>query len=185
MIDQFHIWASFLVIFLAMAAYATERISIEITSLLFIVVLLLLFSLVPLLDADGVRLIGSSDILAGFGNPALITIMALLVMAQGLFQSGALEKIIEQASRKASRRADIAIIVVLLGAMISSAFLNNTPVVLMTIPILVAMAARANMKAGQQKPTEQAALTPAQRSQLEAARQSLRQARLLLADDET
>ncbi len=148
MIDQFHMWASFLVIFLAMAAYATERISIEITSLLVIVVLLLLFSLVPLLDADGVRLIGSSDILAGFGNPALITIMALLVMAQGLFQSGALEKIIEQASRKASRRADIAIIVVLLGAMISSAFLNNTPVVLMTIPILVAMAARANIKAG-------------------------------------
>ncbi len=148
MIDQFHMWASFLVIFLAMAAYATERISIEITSLLVIVVLLLLFSLVPLLDADGVRLIDSGDILAGFGNPALITIMALLVMAQGLFQSGALEKIIEQASRRASRRADIAIIVVLLGAMISSAFLNNTPVVLMTIPILVAMAARANIKAG-------------------------------------
>ena len=40
-------------------------------------------------------------------------------------------------------------------------------------------------KAGPEKPTEQAALTPAQRSQLEAARQSLRQARLLLADDET
>ena len=46
-------------------------------------------------------------------------------------------------------------------------------------------AARANMKAGPQKPTEQAALTPAQRSQLEAARQSLRQARLSLADAET
>lgn len=44
---------------------------------------------------------------------------------------------------------------------------------------------RAAPKAGPEKPTEQAALTPAQRSQLEAARQSLRQARLLLADDET
>ena len=148
MIDQFHMWASFAVIFLAMIAYATERISIEITSLLVIVVFLLLFSLMPLVDAEGVRLLDSGDILAGFGNPALITIMALLVMAQGLFQSGALEKIIEQASRRATRRADIAILVVLLGAMVSSAFLNNTPVVLMTIPILVAMAARANIKAG-------------------------------------
>ena len=148
MIDQFHMWASFGVIFLAMVAYATERISIEITSLLVLVVLLILFSLLPLVDAEGVRLLDSGDILAGFGNPALITIMALLVMAQGLFQSGALEKIIEQASRRATRRADIAILVVLLGAMVSSAFLNNTPVVLMTIPILVAMAARANIKAG-------------------------------------
>jgi len=148
MIDQFHMWASFLVIFFAMAAYATERISIEITSLLVLVALLLLFSLIPYLDAEGTRLLDSGDILAGFGNPALITIMALLVMAQGLFQSGALERIIEQASRRATRRADIAIIVLLIGAMLSSAFLNNTPVVLMTIPILVAMAARANMKAG-------------------------------------
>lgn len=148
MIDQFHMWASFLVIFFAMAAYATERISIEITSLLVLVALLLLFSLIPYLDAEGTRLLDSGDILAGFGNPALITIMALLVMAQGLFQSGALERIIEQASRRATRRADIAIIVLLIGAMLSSAFLNNTPVVLMTIPILVAMTARANMKAG-------------------------------------
>jgi di/tricarboxylate transporter len=94
MIDQFHMWASFLVIFFAMAAYATERISIEITSLLVLVALLLLFSLIPYLDAEGTRLLDSGDILAGFGNPALITIMALLVMAQGLFQSGALERII-------------------------------------------------------------------------------------------
>jgi di/tricarboxylate transporter len=39
------------------------------------------------------RLISSSEMLAGFSNPALITIMALMVMAQGLFQSGAFEKL--------------------------------------------------------------------------------------------
>ena len=140
-------WASFLVIFLAMIAYAGERVSMEITSLCVMVVLLLLFSLMPYADADGTVLLDSGDLLAGFGNPALITIMALLVMAQGLFQSGALEKLIDQASRRASRRPYLAVLTVLLGAMVSSAFLNNTPVVLMTIPILLAIAGRVSNNA--------------------------------------
>ena len=143
-------WASFLVIFLAMLAYASERLSMEVTSILVIVALLLLFSLDPLLGPDGVPLVTSRDMLAGFGNPALMTIMALLVMAQGLFQSGALEKLIDQASRRASRNPLIAGFIVLLGAMVSSAFLNNTPVVLMTIPILVAMAGRTRAEAAPQ-----------------------------------
>ena len=150
MIEQFHMWASFLVIFLAMLAYASERLSMEVTSVLVIVALLLIFSLHPLLGPDGTALLSSTDLLAGFGNPALITIMALLVMAQGLFQSGALEKIIEQTSRRATRNPVTAGFIVLLGAMISSAFLNNTPVVLMSIPILVAMADRTRAEAAPQ-----------------------------------
>ena len=85
--------------------------------------------------------------LTGFANPALITIMALLVMAQGLFQSGALEKLIDQASRRAARSPELAIFAVLFAAMIASAFLNNTPVVLMIIPVLAAMAGRASSNA--------------------------------------
>ncbi len=148
MIAELHMWVGFAIILVAMVAYASERVSMELTSLLVIISLMLLFTFVPLLSADGTPVLQNADILAGFANPALITIMALLVMAQGLFQSGALEKLIEQASRRASRTPTLAILVVLIGAMISSAFLNNTPVVLMTIPVLVAMAGRASAKAG-------------------------------------
>jgi len=142
-----HMWIGFAVIGLAMLAYARERISMELTSLLVILSFMLLFTFAPLRDADGALLISSSDMLAGFANPALITIMALLVMAQGLFQSGALEKLIDQASRRAARSPELAILMVLVAAMIASAFLNNTPVVLMIIPVLAAMAGRASSNA--------------------------------------
>lgn len=147
MAGDFYMWASFGVIGLAMVSYALERLSMEITSLLVIVALLLMFNLAPQF-VDSAAPLTSSDIIAGFSNPALITIMALLVMAQGLFQSGALEKLIEQASRRAARNPVLAVFTVLIGAMISSAFLNNTPVVLMTIPILIAMASRAQSNSG-------------------------------------
>lgn len=139
-----HMWVGFAVIGLAMLAYGTERLSMELTSLLVILTFMLLFTLAPLTDADGTLLISSGDMLAGFANPALITIMALLVMAQGLFQSGALEKLIHQASRRSMRSPEMAMVIVLLAAMIASAFLNNTPVVLMVIPVLAAMVARAS-----------------------------------------
>lgn len=141
--SEIYMWASFGVIILATISYVLERLSMELTSLLVIVALLLLFNLTPQLTGDAPSPLTSTDILAGFSNPALITIMALLVMAQGLFQSGALEKLIDQASRRAARNPVLAIFTVLMAAMISSAFLNNTPVVLMTIPILIAMASRA------------------------------------------
>lgn len=147
MIEHFHMWASFLVIFLAMISYASERLAMEVTSILVIVALLFVFALMPLTGPDGVELLSSGDILAGFGNPALMTIMALLVMAQGLFQSGALEKLIDQASRRATRNPALAVFIVLIAAMAASAVLNNTPVVLMTIPILVAMAGRSKAQA--------------------------------------
>lgn len=140
-------WASFLVIFLAMIAYASEKLPMDVTSVLVLVALLLLFTAMPMRDADGQLMLESADLLAGFGNPALMTIMALLVMAQGLFQSGALEKLIEQASRRATRNPAMAVFIVLIGAMLSSAFLNNTPVVLMTIPILLAIAGRTKSRA--------------------------------------
>ena len=142
-----HMWIGFAVIGLATLAYASERLSMELTSLLVILSFMLLFTFAPLTATDGTQLIGSSDMLGGFANPALITIMALLVMAQGLFQSGALEKLIDQASRRAIRSPELAVFTVLIAAMIASAFLNNTPVVLMVIPVLVAMAGRTGAKA--------------------------------------
>jgi len=142
-----HMWIGFAVIGFAMLAYGSERLSMELTSLLVILIFMLLFTFAPLNDANGELLVSSSDMLTGFANPALITIMALLVMAQGLFQSGALEKLIDQASRRAARSPELAIFTVLIGAMIASAFLNNTPVVLMVIPVLAAMANRASSNA--------------------------------------
>jgi di/tricarboxylate transporter len=145
--SDFHMWASFAIIVAAMLLYAVERYAMEITSLMVLVALLLLFTVFPYRDMGGDILLTPTMILAGFGNPALITIMALLVLAQGLFQSGALEKLIESLSNRAARAPILALVSVLIGATLSSALLNNTPVVLMTIPILTAIAARARANA--------------------------------------
>ncbi len=145
MFDEFHMWLTFAIIVAAMIFYVSEKLAMEVTSILIVVVLLTVFAVFPLTDADGQSLLTSGDLLAGFANPALITIMALLIMAQGLFQSGALERLIDQVSRRAARSPQRAMMTVLFGAMVFSAFLNNTPVVLITIPILFAIAKRARL----------------------------------------
>ena len=145
MFDEFHMWLTFAIILAAMVLYVSEKLAMELTSILIIVLLLTAFALFPLVDEAGASLLSSADLLAGFANPALITIMALLIMAQGLFQSGALERLIDQVSRRATRSPQRAMVVVLLGAMVFSAFLNNTPVVLITIPILFAIAKRSRL----------------------------------------
>ena len=103
MISELHMWLTFGVIACAMLLYVTEYVPIEMTSLLALVAMLLLFTLFPQIGPNGTNLLDATSLLAGFGNPALITVMALLVMAQGLFQSGALENLIDRATRRATR----------------------------------------------------------------------------------
>ena len=97
-------WLTFGVIAGAMLLYVTELVAIEMTSLLALVVMLLLFALFPQIGPDGTNLLDVTALLAGFRNPALITVMALLVMAQGLFQSGALENLIDRYPPRNARR---------------------------------------------------------------------------------
>lgn len=146
-----YMWLTFGVITFAMVSYAMEKISLEITSLLVLILLLVVFQLPHLWHVFGGPdlpvLLGPTEILAGFGNPALVSVMALLVMGQGLFQSGALEGVTERLSNLANHSPLLSVGLVLILAMITSAFLNNTPVVLMTIPILAGIAAKAGIAA--------------------------------------
>ena len=77
MFDEFHMWLTFAIIVAAMIFYVSEKLAMEVTSILIVVVLLTVFAVFPLTDADGQSLLTSGDLLAGFANPALITIMAL------------------------------------------------------------------------------------------------------------
>src|SRR5690606_10827968 len=76
----FHIWAVFALIIVAIVLFANERIDLEISSLVILSVLLLLFYLFPLENAAGENLLPVSKLLAGFADPALITVIALLVV---------------------------------------------------------------------------------------------------------
>ena len=70
-------WMTFAVIICTIVAFAREKWSIEGVSLAALVALLALFSLVPQPFAEPVT---ATDLLMGFANPALVTVLALLVI---------------------------------------------------------------------------------------------------------
>jgi di/tricarboxylate transporter len=142
--DQFHMWTTFAVITCTIIAYGSEKWSIEGVSLAAIVSLLAVFSLVPQNTAEPVT---ATDLLLGFANPALITVLALLVIGRALFNTDALERPAEMLAKIGGRSARRTIFVLLVSAGVTSAFLNNTPVVVMFIPIVVAIAAQRNFSA--------------------------------------
>ena len=134
-------WASLVAVIGAIVFYLLDRWSMEIVSVGIIAGLLILFSLPGATSAAG-EAIGPADLLAGFANPALITIMALLVVGQGLFQTGALEGPTKALVRSYDRRPRLTLIGAFGAVFVISAFTNNTPVVIMFLPIMSAIAAR-------------------------------------------
>nr|WP_235974703.1 SLC13 family permease [Stappia albiluteola] len=126
------------VIGVTVVLYAMERIAIELVALGSVVALILVFTLLPVGPAAGK--IDPGDLLVGFANPALITVICLLIVGQGLFQTDALEKPAQLIVYMSRRRPWLAAGPILLAVGATSAFLNNTPVVVMFLPILSAVA---------------------------------------------
>ncbi len=133
-------WATLLLTAAAIVAYASERISVEMTSLGVLGGLLLLFQVGGLLH--GQPTLEPEDLLSGFANPALIAVSALLVVGQAMVSTGALEglaRLLIWLSRGSFARA----LLLNLGYVTaSSAFLNNTPIVVIFIPIMRSIAER-------------------------------------------
>jgi di/tricarboxylate transporter len=138
---SFEMWATLFLTVVAVVAYASERISVELASIGILVALLLLFHVTPLLTGAPPQL-GPGDILGGFSSPALIAVSALLVVGQAMVSTGALEGIarfLVWLSRGSFYRA----YALSLGYVTaSSAFLNNTPIVVIFMPILRSVAER-------------------------------------------
>lgn len=143
--DQFHIWATYLIVVVTIIAYATERFALEIVALCSLAALLLLFALFPYAGPEG--RIGPQDLLMGFASPALATVLALLIVGQGLFATDAIEGISRTISRMGGSSGYMTIGITLVVAAGLSAVLNNTPVVVIFIPVISLLAAQRNLPA--------------------------------------
>ena len=141
--DPFIMWSVFVIIAIAVYCYVRERFSIEAISIGVILSLMLFFHL----TSQGSPKLSSGDILSGFAAPALITIMALLVVGQGMFQTGALEGPIIRINSALDSAPRRTLALVFLVAFSVSMFINNTPVVVMFIPVLAAMSSQLRRKA--------------------------------------
>lgn len=136
----YHMWFTLLLILGAMFAYANENVSMELTSIVVFSALLLFFHFFPLQDANGQLQLDSAKLLAGFSNPALIAVIGLLIVGQAVVQTGALNEVANIIATLSRNNATISLILSLVVVMVISAILNNTPVVVIFIPILVALA---------------------------------------------
>ncbi len=140
--ELWQMWATFGIILMALGFYANDRIPLEVTSLVVLLVLLAIFHIAPVEDASGRNLLPAKKLLEGFANPALITILALLVIGDGLARTGVLDRAASWALAVGRGNAALTVAITLAAVMVTSAFMNNTPVVVIFIPIMQAFAHR-------------------------------------------
>ncbi len=84
--------------------------------------------------------ISPSEALAGFSNPAVITIWAMFILSAALYQTGIARIIGHQVLRFAGRGEARLIAVIMLSSGIMSAFMNNVGVVALMLPVVMDMA---------------------------------------------
>ena len=139
-IPSYHAIAAMAVTVAMFVAFARGRMSIEIISLLTIAVIavgLYFFPLEGQSPADGL-----SIAFGGFGHYALITICALMIMGRGLIVTGALDPAARFLERVFKFNVHVGLLFSLFLAFALSMFVNNTPVLVLLIPIFVTLAAR-------------------------------------------
>ncbi|WJY18415.1 SLC13 family permease [Alteriqipengyuania flavescens] len=142
---SYHAMAAMAVTIAMFVAFVRGKMSIEIVSLLTIAVIavgLYFFPLEGTSPTDGLALA-----FGGFGHYALITICALMVMGRGLVVTGALEPAARFLERVFKANLQVGLLVSLVATFVLSMFVNNTPVLVLLIPIFVALAQRGAMPA--------------------------------------
>lgn len=136
-----HMWFTFGLIIAAVVAYSNDKISMELTSTVIISTLLIFYHFFPIpADVSGGKAMDMDRILQGFANPALLAVLALLVIGQAVVQTGALNSIVGLILTLSRNSAFLSIALTLFVVMVVSAFLNNTPVVVIFIPIIASLA---------------------------------------------
>jgi len=135
-----HALAVMILIFVALMLFSRESIPLQTTSLLVLVALSVGFTLFPF-EADG-RTLQASDFFLGFGHKALVAVCALMIVGQGLIRTGALEPVGRILARLWRKGPATSLLFTLVITAVLSAFINNTPIVVLMLPILMGVAVR-------------------------------------------
>ena len=87
------------------------------------------------------------DALAVLSNPAPWTIAAMFIIMGALVRTGALDVLTRLAERSAKTHPKTAVVGVIISVMAASAIMNNTPVVVVMIPVVVQLSRTLGTKA--------------------------------------
>ena len=81
-------------------------------------------------------MLGPQMILNGFSNTSLITVISLLILGQGVVRTRVLDNLVSKFLNFFPKNPKLVIVMCLIIVLFLSAFLNNTPVVIIFIPII-------------------------------------------------
>lgn len=109
-------------------AFAFEVAAPEVVALVLVAVLLLL------------GVIATDDVLEAMGNPAPLTIVCMFIVSSAMVRTGALDMLATRITGLGRTRPLLSVSLFLAVIATMSAFTNNTPLVMMMIPVGMAMA---------------------------------------------
>ncbi len=112
----------------ALVLFISEKLSIDLVALLILMVLV------------GTGVISPKEALNGFSDPATITVMFMFVLSSALLRTGAVSTIGPKLSRIFRTNPTMGMFLFALSIGGISAFVNNTPVVALLLPVVVQMA---------------------------------------------
>jgi di/tricarboxylate transporter len=111
----------------------TEKIPVDLTALGIMVALVISRVLTPL------------ETVAGIAHPAVITVGSMFLISRGMVRTGAVGFIGQRIIKFARGSVTLALLMILLVVAVASAFINNTPVVVLFIPVVVSMCCEFNL----------------------------------------
>ncbi|NDR55423.1 SLC13 family permease [Aliiruegeria sabulilitoris] len=85
-------------------------------------------------------LVAAEDLLKALGNPAPATIGAMFVISAALVRTGVLDSVADRLSAGLKTRPRLTIALFFALAAVASAFVNNTPIVIILIPVVFGLA---------------------------------------------
>jgi di/tricarboxylate transporter len=135
-----HAIAVMALIIVALVLFTREHIPLQTTSLLVLVALTVGFTVFPF-ESDG-QVLQASDFFLGFGHKALVAVCGLMIVGEGLIRTGALEPVGRFLAKLWRRGPAISLLLTILITAVLSAFINNTPIVVLMLPILMGVAVR-------------------------------------------
>ena len=89
--------------------------------------------------------ISPEEAISGFANPAVITIALLFVLSHALQKSGILEYMVIRLNKLTERSRFLGLFVFLISVALASAFVNNTAIVAIFIPLTIRLAQKYNL----------------------------------------
>ena len=121
---------------LALYLFTRDRLPLEMTSLGLLIALTLGFSIFPFPGFD------PTVLYQGFGHEALIAVCALMVVGQGLVNTGALQPVARSLGKLWAASPFLTFLLTLVAGGVLSAFVNNTPIVVLLLPVLISVCVR-------------------------------------------